>query len=412
MNWITIATFAQVFVVAVSVGFVWYQLRQQTKLARVANTQAQVALVSPFKLLIAQNKEMAKLWTIGSEDWDALDDEGKQQYKSMLTWWLIFYENIFFQGEKGLLEPDIFAAWKNDLDAFIQARLVEKYWADVSKKYHPGFVEYLNARIHAKVAGSEILDEAAFSNNDRLTSRNRKKIEFWPALFWSLNLFSKSLPHVGDPQFEQKFKLWQARRDRWEFALKTGTALLLVVTAIVAVFQYRSQQRQLIRQNEDAQQQRIKDFNLTIYRTRLDIYLEATDTLSKFVYANDQKEADKAEQRFWELYDGKFSVIEDEDAKSEIILAGDFLLEWEKCKTIPVPFLFQDLAYDFTQSCRRSLKTDFPTEFDPLTAVEVRRSARVNPLTAGEATHPAHITRAMIQCVCNTKLPECSKSAK
>jgi hypothetical protein len=397
MNWITIATIAQVFVVAVSVYFIWYQLRQQTKLARVANTQAQVALVSPFKLLIAQNKEMAKLWTIGSEDWDALDAEGKQQYKSMLTWWLIFYENMFFQGEKGLLEPDIFAAWKSDLDAFIEARLVEKYWEDVSKKYHLEFVEYLNARIYAKIAGSKSQEEAAFSNSYLLTRRNRKKTGFWPALFWSLNLFSRSLPHVGDPQFEQKFKLRQARRDRWEFALKLVTATLLIVTAVITVKQYLSQQKQLIRQNDEAQQQRLKDFNSTIYRARLDVYLEATDALSKFAYASNLNEARKAEQRFWELYDGKFSILEDDQAKNEMVLAGDFLVEWENCKKVPVQFLFQNLAYDFTQSCRSSLKNAFPKGF-----VE-----KDNPLTPGEAKHPPHIIREMIKCVCHPNDSEC-----
>ena len=208
-------------------------------------------------------------------------------------------------------------------------------------------------------------------------------------------MLSKFLPDLTDPEFDLKFKLWQARRDRWEFLLKTGTALLLVVTAIVAVFQYRSQRQQLIKQNEEAQQQRVKDFNSTIYRTRLDVYLEATDTFSKFVYASNLNEAEKAEQRFWELYDGKFSIVEDEQARDEMVLVGDFLLEWENCKTIPVQFLFQDLAYDFTQSCRSSLKTVFPEGF--------------NPLTPGGSTHPPHITREMIKCVCHPELADCKK---
>jgi hypothetical protein len=207
-------------------------------------------------------------------------------------------------------------------------------------------------------------------------------------------MLSRFLPKPDDPQFESKFKLWQARRDRWEFTLKTGTALLLVVTAIVAVFQYRAQRQQLIRQNEEAKQQRIKDFNSSIYHARLDIYLEATDVFSRFVYASNRKEAEKADQRFWELYDGKFSIVEDEQAKKEMVLVGYFIDEWDKCKPFPVPDLFQDLAYDFTQSCRRSLKTVFPTD-------------ELDPLTPGAATHPRRIDCEMLKCVCNPKLPAC-----
>jgi len=201
------------------------------------------------------------------------------------------------------------------------------------------------------------------------------------------------LPKLRDPDFESKFKLWQASRDRWDFALKLMTAIILIVGAVITVKQYLGQRQQLIRQNEEAQQQRLKDFNTTIYRARLDIYLEATDTFSKFVYATDVKEAEQQAQRFWVLFDGKFSIVEDEEVKNEIVLLGYFVEQWEKCKPIPVPDLFQDLAYDFTQSCRHSLKRVFPDEF--------------NPLTAGEATHPPHISCSSLPCVCHPNLPAC-----
>jgi hypothetical protein len=203
----------------------------------------------------------------------------------------------------------------------------------------------------------------------------------------------RSLPKPGDPEFESKFKLWQASRDRWEFALRLMTAIILVVGAVIAVKQYLSQRRQLILQNQEAQQQRLKDFNSTIYRARLDIYLEATDTFSKFVYASSVREADQATQRFWELFDGKFSIVEDEEVKNEMVLASYFVAEWEKCKPIPVPDLFQDLGYDFTQSCRHSLKRVFPDEF--------------NPLTTGEAKHPLRIGCSSLSCVCNPNPRAC-----
>jgi hypothetical protein len=152
-DWANVATIGQVVVVALSICFLWYQLNQQTKLARVANTQTQIALVSPFNLQMVQNNEMARLWTTAPADWTSLSAAQKQQYKSMLTWWFIFYENLFFQNEKGLIDPKIFAAWKNDIDVFVEEQLVEKYWAGLSKKYHQEFVDYLNARIKAKFSG-------------------------------------------------------------------------------------------------------------------------------------------------------------------------------------------------------------------------------------------------------------------
>jgi hypothetical protein len=146
-----ISTVAQFFVVFVSVGFIWYQLRQQTKLARIANTQAQAALVSPFNLEIAQNEKMAKLWIISSEEWEKLSVENKEQYDSMLRWWFIFYENIFFQKESGLLDKSIFEGWLRDIDDFVEDQLVEKHWSKLNKAYHQTFVDYMNARIEEKM---------------------------------------------------------------------------------------------------------------------------------------------------------------------------------------------------------------------------------------------------------------------
>jgi hypothetical protein len=158
-----ISTVAQFFVVAVSLGFIWYQLRQQTKLARVANTQALVALVSPFNLEMAQNEEMAKLWIIGPEEWEALSKEEQQQYESMLRWWFIFYENIFFQVEQKLLDKSIFAAWQTDLDVFVEEQLVEKHWSGLSKKYHKQFADYLDARVKEKIAKKATKDDGSSS---------------------------------------------------------------------------------------------------------------------------------------------------------------------------------------------------------------------------------------------------------
>lgn len=44
-----IATVVEAIVVTISIIFIWKQLRQQTKLTRIANTQALVDISSPFQ---------------------------------------------------------------------------------------------------------------------------------------------------------------------------------------------------------------------------------------------------------------------------------------------------------------------------------------------------------------------------
>lgn len=159
-----ISSVLQFLLLTFSVYFVWKQLqkqaeqlkqqaeqsKQQTDLARVANTQALVGLASPFNLELSQNRKTAALWLHGPQKWDTLSDVEKEQYDSLLRWWFIFYENVYFQGKYGLLDEAIYRCWQADLDSFIDEHLVEKHWSNLNKKYHPEFAKYLNSRIEAK----------------------------------------------------------------------------------------------------------------------------------------------------------------------------------------------------------------------------------------------------------------------
>ena len=175
--------------------------------------------------------------------------------------------------------------------------------------------------------------------------------------------------------FESKLKIWDA-------FLKTVTAIIFIVTAIVGVKQYLAQRSQLIEQNR-------RELNSMVYRTRLELYQDASDTLARFAYAPNTTEADKANRRFWELFQGKFSIVEDEGVREQMKLCIDLLQKWESCKDKDPSVrgdLFANLSYDFSQACRRSLKSAFPEAF--------------NPLASGESEHPPIVTPDVINCVC------------
>ena len=154
MSWETLAqisTFGQFFLLLASAILVIWQLKKQVDLARVANTQTQVALASPFNLEIAKDPKLAQLWVVDYEEWRALDAAERESYGAMVIWWLIFYENIFFQKERKLLNDDIFDGWKKDLDVFIEEKHVEEYWKARTEKYTRSLVTYVDKKIEEKV---------------------------------------------------------------------------------------------------------------------------------------------------------------------------------------------------------------------------------------------------------------------
>jgi len=152
-----ISTVLQLLIVVISAYFIWRQLKeqgrqleQQTKLARVANTQTLVELSSPFNMQLAQDENMAELWVKGPRDSEQYTEVKKYQYKSLLIWWLIFYENIYYQNQNGMLDNYIYSAWATDIEHFVNEHAIEQHWSSLRKKYQPEFVKHIDGIIEAK----------------------------------------------------------------------------------------------------------------------------------------------------------------------------------------------------------------------------------------------------------------------
>lgn len=150
-----LSTALQFIVVLISLAFIWRQLtkqekqlKQQTDMARVANTQALVSLASPFNLELAKNDKMAELWASGGKA--NLIGPRKELYKNMLIWWLVFYENIFFQDKSKMLAEDISKCWKQDIKSFVEEHGIEEYWPNLKDKYVGEFAAYMDQLIAAK----------------------------------------------------------------------------------------------------------------------------------------------------------------------------------------------------------------------------------------------------------------------
>lgn len=143
-----IATVVEAIVVAVSIVFIWKQLRQQTKLTRIANTQALVEISSPFNLELIKDQKMAALWIRGSKDYGTFDEVGQYQYKSLLIWWLIFQENIFYQRREGLLDDKIYASWDYDLRFFVTQQNLSERWGELKNAFQTEFRDYVTDLIN------------------------------------------------------------------------------------------------------------------------------------------------------------------------------------------------------------------------------------------------------------------------
>ena len=143
----SIAIIVQGFLFVVSIGLVWYQLRENTKLVRAANTQNLVELSSPFYLQLAQDRALTELWRQATERFDELDEIDKERYFNLLTWWLMLHENIYHQWRNKLVDEDTYSSWTRDLEYFARRQQLENHWTRLNSYFEVSFAEHVTTII-------------------------------------------------------------------------------------------------------------------------------------------------------------------------------------------------------------------------------------------------------------------------
>jgi len=143
----SLAIIVQGFLFVISIGLVWYQLRENTKLVRAANTQKLVELSAPFNLQLAQDRALTELWRQATERFDELDEIDKERYFNLLTWWLMLHENIYHQWRNKLVDEDTYSSWTRDLEYFARRQQLENHWTRLNSYFEVSFAEHVTAII-------------------------------------------------------------------------------------------------------------------------------------------------------------------------------------------------------------------------------------------------------------------------
>ena len=143
----SIAMIVQGFLFVISIGLVWYQLRENTKLVKAANTQKLVELSSPFNLQLAQDRALTELWRQGTRQIDELDEIDRERYFNLLTWWLMLHESIYHQWRKQLIDEDTYRSWTRDLEYFAERQQLGNHWTQLSSYFESSFAEHVTAII-------------------------------------------------------------------------------------------------------------------------------------------------------------------------------------------------------------------------------------------------------------------------
>jgi hypothetical protein len=122
MNWDAISAVSQLvgsIAVVVSVLYLAVQLRSSTRVARVAAMDAAAAALRDVTKPFMENAELARIWRTGLENLETLSPDEQARFFHAAHQFLKALETIHYHYVYGLLDPQLWAGWRDLLHHYI-----------------------------------------------------------------------------------------------------------------------------------------------------------------------------------------------------------------------------------------------------------------------------------------------------
>jgi hypothetical protein len=147
MNWDAISAVSQLvgsIAVVVSVLYLAVQLRSSTRVARVAAMDAASAALRDVTKPLMENAELARLWRIGLENLDALSPEDQARFFHVAHQFLKALETIHYHYVYGLLDPQLWAGWRELLHHYVASPGIQFYVTRRSAVFSERFRKFIS----------------------------------------------------------------------------------------------------------------------------------------------------------------------------------------------------------------------------------------------------------------------------
>ena len=138
-----IAQIAEAVLVAVSVIFIWYELRETQRMTRAANTHKLFESLTPFYMAAMQDRDLLRLYGASAETIAELDGIDRMRHRAIHLWWLSVFENFYRQAQAGFVERGYAEGWDRSLAAFVRSPGIIAIWPSARHQFDAAFVAHV-----------------------------------------------------------------------------------------------------------------------------------------------------------------------------------------------------------------------------------------------------------------------------
>jgi hypothetical protein len=149
-----VAGIVESIAVVASVIYVAIQIKKNTTAVKSSTYQNIVSGVAGMEARLSDDAELARIFRIGSENDDELNPDERVRFHEFISSFFNFYENLYYQYQKGLIEEEMWKGWEENLRVYMKKPGFKAWWdvwGHVFSKSFGACVEAIQkSEIHSK----------------------------------------------------------------------------------------------------------------------------------------------------------------------------------------------------------------------------------------------------------------------
>ena len=145
-NWEAIGAVGELIAAAgvvVSLIYLAFQIRQNTRQARGSMYDSIVSSLATFDRPIASDPQLARIFEDAIDDWGSIDGSGRARVMHLLSTLFKQFENVHYQYRQGTLEDELWLGWRQLMLSYFRRPGVQAWWSMRRGFYSASFRAFL-----------------------------------------------------------------------------------------------------------------------------------------------------------------------------------------------------------------------------------------------------------------------------
>jgi hypothetical protein len=131
--------------VLISLIYLAVQIKKSTETARTSTYHSIVSAFGDMNQTMASVPDLSFLYVRALEEFESLDESEKARISQLFYSTFRYFENMFYQHEKGYLEDDVWVGWERLMVTYFRRSGFQIWWSMRRDVFSKAFVAFLES---------------------------------------------------------------------------------------------------------------------------------------------------------------------------------------------------------------------------------------------------------------------------